>query len=936
MKRFLFIIFAFCLCITPIAIHAETETTEIHVHYYRYGGDYSDWDVWMWRKAPADGNGAGYPLGTEIDPEYGGRIAKISLTNDLAGSTRVGIIIRKPANWTKDISTDRFIDIPEKTSDGILHVYLVEGDERIGYSLTDPNGPDRGDKIKSAYFTNTKEIVFNLTTELTTDKLVLTADNIVINANITMTNSKGTIKLNSDVDLTKKYVLSATFKDSTSIYNVTFDGIYDSEAFTTTYGYEGNDLGANPTDTKTTFRLWAPISDQVVLNIYDSGTPAGYIEGQVTDKVEHITMTKAEKGTFYYETNTNLHGKYYTYTVTNGNSTNEVVDPYAKSVGINGLRGMIIDFNKINPTGFEYNKRADNIVNPTDAIIYELHIRDLTSHSTWNGTEANRAKYLGLSESGTTYENVTTGFDHIKELGVTHVQILPFFDYGSVDERRVNEKNYQTQKNGAFNWGYMPINYNTLEGGYSANPYDGTVRVQEFKQVVTDYTNANIRINMDVVYNHTGLSADSNFNLIVPGYYYRTNADGTFSNGSGCGNETASERYMMRKFIVESVKFWATEYNISGFRFDLMALHDTETMNAVKEALQAIDESILVYGEPWNGGDSPLAETKRADKVNLVDMPGVGAFNDDIRDSLKGSVFNAKDKGFIQGKMDDTIKNRLKYGVAGGIATSDIDTSYLSYQKAWNTSPLKTINYATCHDNNTLYDKLMQSLSFASKASITDIVEQAYSILATSQGILFIHAGDEFLRSKPSSTGTGFDSNSYESPDSVNQLRWSEKVKYLDTNNYLKNLIKLRKDVDLFRMTDVEKIANNLTFLYNDQKNIFAYQINGKNDKGDAISVLVINNNSETAVPLTLPTSNGWKMVSSNILTGDLSYESNGEIVLLAHESVILTNGVLFTAPTDAPSSNSLVIILGIGGGALVLAIGITLTIIKRKKSRNA
>ena len=400
------------------------------------------------------------------------------------------------------------------------------------------------------------------------------------------------------------YVFKGKFNNGLNTYVITYDGIYGSSAFEEAYGYDGDDLGAIAKENSTSFRLWAPIATKVTLNLYATGTPEAY--GGIDKPKETVSMIKSIKGTLQITFPSNLHGTYYTYSVTNGSTTNEVVDPYAKSAGVNGLRGMVIDFSKINPDDFTYNTRANNISSPTDAIIYELHVRDLTSHSSWTGPEEYRGKFLGLTVEGTTYEGVTTGLDHIKELGVTHVQLLPIFDFGVIDEANPKKD---------FNWGYMPINFNIPEGSYSTDPYDGVSRVVELKQATTALNKNNIGVIMDVVYNHTGQSADSNFNLILPGYYYRMNDDGSFSNGSGTGNETASERYMMRKFMVDSVTFWATEYNLSGFRFDLMGLHDTETMNEIVTALKAIDENILIYGEPWTGGDTPLDKDLTADKV---------------------------------------------------------------------------------------------------------------------------------------------------------------------------------------------------------------------------------------------------------------------------------------------------------------------------------
>ncbi|HKM29614.1 MAG TPA: type I pullulanase, partial [Bacilli bacterium] len=555
----------------------------------------------------------------------------------------------------------------------------------------------------------------------------------------------------------------------------------------------------------------------------------------------------------------------------------------------------------INPQGFAYNTRANNINAATDAIIYELHVRDLTSHSSWDGPEEYRGKFLGLTVAGTTYEGATTGLDHIKELGVTHVQLLPIFDFGVIDE--ANQKN-------DFNWGYMPINFNVPEGSYSTDPFDGINRVVELKKTTTVLNNNNLGVIMDVVYNHTGKSADSNFDLIIPGYYFRMNEDGSFSNGSGTGNETASERYMMQKFMVDSVLFWATEYNLSGFRFDLMALHDTETMNIIASKLKGIDKNILIFGEPWNGGANLLDEAIAAGKVNLVDMPDVGAFNDEIRDGIKGSVFGAADKGFIQGNTKPDIINKMKYGVVGGIEHPGVTTKGLSYDMYWHTSPTKTINYVSAHDNNTLYDKIILSTTTKQRDLRDDMQKQANAIVLTSQGIVFLHAGVEFLRSKPK-VGGGYDENSYESPDSANQLRWDLKVKKdnLACFEYYKGLIALRKAHPAFRMTSATEVVKNLTFLYEDQSGLLAYKIENFANNDTWGTILVIHNNcNKQLVTLNLPAGQ-WNLVTNSTTAGTTiikTYEDGATINLFASETVVLYQGerVIASGCSSCASAN--------------------------------
>ncbi|MDD5292742.1 MAG: type I pullulanase [Candidatus Izemoplasmatales bacterium] len=914
-------------------VEAQSNVTEVHIHYYRYAEDYTNWQVWLWQEDPESVEGSPYPFVSDTSSaqyNFGGVVSIIPIAEIIPDATKIGVIIRR-GNWEeKDIESNRYIDIPEMVPGGIMHLYFVEGEQKIGTFLGDPNGPDKSPKFKNAYFSDLNIISFTTTEDISEEDVVVYADEIALTpSSIVMNGTRGTITLAEAVDFGKSYVIEAVFSDSsTNQFSVTYDGIYDSEAFSNSFTYEGDDLGAIPSTTKTTFRLWAPVSDQVVLNLYDTGTPLSL--GGTNTPYKTVNMSPDIKGTFYAEEVGNLHGVYYTYSVTNGNWTHEVIDPYAKSSGINGIRGLVVDFSVVNPVGFTYNHRADNMEHATDAIIYELHVRDLTSHSSWTGSEVNRARYLGLVESGTSFQGKPTGFDHIVDLGVTHVQLLPFFDFGVVDESKVDNEDYQP-----FNWGYMPLNFNVLEGSYSANPYDGLVRVQEMKQVISAFTDANIRINMDVVYNHTGETADSNFNLIVPGYYHRKTESGAFSNGSGTGNETASERAMMRKFMIDSLVYWATEYNISGFRFDLMALHDVETMNEIRDALYEIDPTIMVYGEPWMGGQSPLPETIQARKANIDQMPGVGAFNDDVRDAIKGSVFNREEGGFVQGRFAEQVMSRVRYGIVGGVMHPSVNANDLSGRKVWHTSPQKTINYVACHDNNTLHDKIYLTLENGDDLDLLPaMVKQANAIVLTSQGIPFIHAGDEFLRSKPLVGKAGFDHNSYESPDEVNQMRWDLRVEATedDVYEYHKGLIALRLKYPSLRMADAQTITNRLTFVFEKSKGVIAYTLTGDESQEDEPNMIVIHNANRKDVRLRLPRGGGWVLLVNEDTAGVEALgtiDGGRRLTVVANATYVLYQDPLL------PDYNPTGLILIISGASLVTLTGagmLTIFLIKRKK----
>jgi pullulanase len=457
----------------------------------------------------------------------------------------------------------------------------------------------------------------------------------------------------------------------------------------------------------------------------------------------------------------------------------------------------------------------------------------------------NKGKYLGFTETGTQNgHGQSTGIDHIAELGVTHVHLLPAFDFFTVDESKPDLPQ--------FNWGYDPLNYNAPEGSYSTNPIDGKVRIREFKEMVLSMHKKGLRVVMDVVYNHTGKTYDSGFDLLVPGYYYRQwEKDGKYSNASGCGNETASDRTMVRKFIVESVVYWVKEYHIDGFRFDLMAIHDMETMNQVAAALHAIDPSIIIYGEGWTAGDSPLPERYRALKKNAYKMKGVAVFSDDIRDAVKGSVFEDKSTGFASGATDMT--EMVKFGIVAAGEHPQINFAKVKYTKEpYTKSPSEVINYVSCHDNQTLYDKLKISRPDATEEQIVKMHKLANTIVLTSQGIPFLHAGVEMKRTKKG------EHNSFNKPDSINEINWEWKYENRELVEYYTDLIAMRKAHPAFRMKTNLMIQQNLVFLPAEDPQVIAYQLNGEACGDPWKKILVILNGSGSEKKLRIPEGT-WK-----------------------------------------------------------------------------
>ncbi len=596
--------------------------------------------------------------------------------------------------------------------------------------------------------------------------------------------------------------------------------------FSTYPFYDKDDLGVFWSPEKTKIKIWAPTAKTVELRLYK--------DGQTGESFFKTNLQPSGNGTWQTVLTGDYEGKYYTFRINDGDWLNETPDIYVRCVGVNGKRGQIYNPEKTNPENWDNDKKPHR-TSFTDSIIYETHIRDFSVAE--NSGIKNRGKYLGFTEKDTKTSNgISTGIAHLQELGITHVHLLPVYDFYTVDEEQPFEK---------YNWGYDPQNFNAPEGSYATNPYDGTVRIREFKTLVQALHTAGIGVILDVVYNHTYFTKESAFNQTVPGYFYRQNEDGTFSNASGCGNEFATERAMVRKYIIDSLKYWATEFHIDGFRFDLMGVYDLETMKSIRAELDKTDPGLFLYGEGWAADRSPMPEQFRAVKNNINQLPNIAAFNDNFRDALKGNHGNKKSKGFVSGL--ELAEEPVKFGIVGAINHPQINFDFIEMlQNAWAAEPNQCINYVSCHDNYTLFDKLKMSLPKATDIELRKMVKLTGALILTSQGVPFLHAGVDFCRSKD---GNG---NSYKSPDSVNQIDWHRKEQYHDVFEYFRKLIQLRKNHPAFRMATSNLIQTNLNFCIPYEMGVISYCLTG-NAVGDPFKTIIAifnANKKEVSIPI--------------------------------------------------------------------------------------
>ena len=584
---------------------------------------------------------------------------------------------------------------------------------------------------------------------------------------------------------------------------------FSTPEFETLYTYEGNDLGATWSKQHTTFRLWAPTARWVKVCLYRSGDP------WANDRIRRLSMKPDKNGTWVVTVKGDLNGVYYTYQVSRNHRIVEACDPYARTTGVNGQRAMVVDLSATNPEGWEQDRDPHDGIRFTDVVIAEAHIRDFSIHPSGNIPHA--GKYLGICQSGcTTDSGIPTGIDHYKNLGITHLHLLPMYDFGSVDEAHLEYPQY--------NWGYDPVNYNVPEGSYSTDPFHGEVRVRELKQMVKGLHDNGISVIMDVVYNHVYQTTDFCFNKLVPNYFSRVNEKGKFANGSYCGNDTASERSMVRKYIVDSLCYWADEYHIDGFRFDLVGLIDTQTITEAMHRIRKTHPNVLFYGEGWT---MPTEVTKPGitltTQPNAAMVPEFAFFNDTIRDALRGSTMNRSVPGFVSGaRMDKNLMHNCFMGVP-----------------FWATHPNQSINYVSCHDNNTLIDRLAISAPNVSREQLVRMNNLAAAFSITAEGIPFFMAGEEMLRTKPDGKG-GFVENSYNSPDSVNAIRWDalndpERQKVY---RYYQGLLAFRKAHKKLRLSKREQVLEKVTPIHLDNPHAVAF---GIGRIGDTQEILIFN-----------------------------------------------------------------------------------------------
>ena len=606
----------------------------------------------------------------------------------------------------------------------------------------------------------------------------------------------------------------------------------------------------------TLFELWSPDAERVVLRLYKGD-----------DVVSKQEMQRAERGLWRATAEGDNKGLYYTFQVTiDGKELSETAGIFARALDVNGNRGAIIDMRDTDPEGWSEDKTME--IAPEDIVIYEMHYRDMTAHASAGSSYP--GKYIGMAQRGTrSPEGLATGIDHLVELGVTHVHLLPTADFGSIDESQHSEQ---------YNWGYEPKNYNTPEGTYSTDPATPEVRIREFKSLVKAMHDAGLAVVLDVVYNHTTNTANCGFELTVPGYFYRMREDGTFADGSGCGNETASERPMMRKYMVESLEYWVKEYHIDGFRFDLMAIHDIETMNLIRSRLEEINPNILLYGEGWAAQAPLYDESKLAFKRYTHLMPGIGAFSDDIRNALRGTL-DLSQGGFIHGVAGN--KEALKFGIVGGIIHPEVNHS----EAAWCQSPRQHISYVTCHDDHNLRDRLEHLSPNAPESELIQMVRLAQMGVFTSQGIPFIFCGEEMYRSKLG------EKNTYNLPDKYNAIDWSLKSQYADLVAFHRGLIAMRKAHPAFSLGEAVAVRNHLRFIESDNEAAVGFVLYDLKGIDSAESIVVLMNGSREAVEFDIPKATyKWIYDGENISSRGIGRldASSGKIVVAPISGIIL------------------------------------------------
>ncbi len=807
----------------------------LRIHYYRYDQDYTGWDLWIWEKGQ---EGSLFMFNNqELLNSDAGKVSKIAeIDVSVFKSNDIGIIVRRGGWHERDIHIDRYFSFSDNARSSSEDIYLVQDTSEIFISADEIHLSPGFDK---AIFKNFREIFVSLQAPVSFNHEQEPFQVFENGLNLSLrhvTPIRGSreyiLSLDNDMVPGSIYMI---YKPGFRNGYVDYGMIYDTPEFDSLFNYDVDDLGAQWSPDYTCFKVWAPTASSIFLNLYETGSGPS-----LKDVIE---MERKEKGVWEIYINGDISGLYYTFSSMIMGKGYEIADPYARSSGVNGRRSMVVNPYLTNPDGWE-NLYHKELTSPTDAVLYEIHVRDITIHPS-SGVQY-PGKFLGLAQEDTrSFENIPTGLSHLVELGITHVHLLPVFDFFTVDETKPTDNQY--------NWGYDPTNFNVPDGSYATDAQNGYTRIIELKQMIKALKNANIGIVMDVVYNHTYKTVDSDFNKLVPGYYYRQDHHGNFSNGSGCGNEVATERSMVRNFIVSSVKRWASEYKIDGFRFDLMGLIDIETMNDIRLALDKISPSILLYGEGWTGGHSLLKGYDASSKANAAKLNKVGFFNDNTRDAIKGDAFHQEGTGFITGNF--SYKEGVKFGVTGAVHHPGIDYTKVNYSGyAWAAYPWHCVNYAASHDNLTLYDKLLASRPDLKEADYIRLVNLSSAIVITSQGIPFFMLGTDTMRTKKG------EHNSYNLPDEINQIDWSLKHRYQQVFNYHKGLITLRKSHPAFRMIQAEEIRRNLVF-YPCPDNAIAFSLNNYAHHDSWKTIFVAYNAGINPQGLTLPQNGIWNIV---------------------------------------------------------------------------
>ena len=858
-KRLLPAILAFAL-IAPVSISVNSasaagscptaQCATLTVHYKRTSvpPSYGDWGLWLWafKADPGLPESQVTPFSSSQLDSNGFAVltAQVPITPNV---TQLGLIPRLKSGWTKDVDVDRLVNLDAnktaeiwiKQDDAYIYnnssfilpaeiwaasiqtfrtikvtLSKANGSAGPGFSITGADAPaiEKVEKVKD---------LSNGTTSSNKQWLITTATDIPLGSNLTL--------VHQDADPTRTF--------GSRLINPA--AIFSSPEFVSAYTYDGDDLGATYSSTKTDFRVWAPTASSVSLVTYANADSAN-LSGAV------LPMVKSTKGTWTASLSGDRHLQVYMYRVTVGGNTEEAVDPYARSVTANGIRGVVVDLSRTNPAGFLTQAKPAFSGKAADSIMYELHVRDASIEASSGVKAADRGKFKGLAQLGTSVKvgkvSGSTGLSYMKELGVTHVQLLPMYDYASGGD----------ELNPTFNWGYDPEHFNVPEGQYSSDPTNPVARITELKTAIQAMHKAGLRVTMDVVYGHVASATEFSQSLIVPGYWFRKDANGNLTNRSGCGNDTATERPMVRKFIVDSMKYWTKEYKLDGYRIDQMGLWDVTTMNQVRAAVSSIEPKATIIGEAWSmGGDSGLPQGNQS---QLVNMPGIGGFNDGIRNAVKGSPDGLSDGGYVNGNPGGTL-SALKAGIIGHTPSTAITVPWQTLDSG------QSVNYAEAHDNMTLFDKLWAVNNQSSRDAVAKQSRQISALLFASQGTAFIQAGQEFLRSKNG------DHNSYRSSDAVNSLKWPERISQKVTVDYNKGLIAMRKAHPAFRMNTPASIQANLKFL-SAPNQVLAFSLNGKAVKDSWGTIVVISNPNSTTQKVNLPATGDWKVVVSGDKAG--------------------------------------------------------------------